>query len=144
MNQGNAQFQMTGCQQLVRRSLTDKSEPVALLYECALRVLGDESNAGRVMLAAHSVREMMNGLPKVLELPVLAEQGEPVFRVQRAQAAVSRCISSNTIFTAGGGQTARVLNASTMGSRRPTWDPRKMTFQLRNRCVDSPFRTRGG
>ena len=56
MNQGNAQFQMTGRQQLVRRSLTDKSEPVALLYECALRVLGDESNAGRVMLAAHSVR----------------------------------------------------------------------------------------
>jgi hypothetical protein len=76
MNQGNGeQFQMTGRQQLVHSSLTDKSEPVALLYECALRVLGDESNAGRVMLAAHSIREMMNGLPKVLELPVLAEQG---------------------------------------------------------------------
>ena len=76
MNQGDAQpFQMTGRQQLVHRSLTDKSEPVALLYECSLRVLADDSNPGRVLLAAHSIREMMGGLPKVLELPVLADQG---------------------------------------------------------------------
>src|SRR4051812_31203846 len=76
MNQGDVQpFQMTGRQQVVHRSLTGKSEPVALLYECALRVLADGSNPGRVLLAAHSIREMMGGLPKVLELPVLAEQG---------------------------------------------------------------------
>jgi len=76
MNQSDAQpFQMTGRQQLVYRSLTDKSELVALLYECSLRVLADGSNPGRVLLAAHSIREMMGGLPKVLELPVLADQG---------------------------------------------------------------------
>ena len=76
MNQGDAQpFQMTGRQQLVYSSLTDKSEPVALLYESSLRVLADDSNPGRVLLAAHSIREMMGGLPKVLELPVLAAQG---------------------------------------------------------------------
>jgi hypothetical protein len=76
MNQGDVQaFQMTGRQQLVHRSLTDKSEPVALLYECSLRVLADGSNPGRILHAAHSIREMMGGLPKVLELPVLADQG---------------------------------------------------------------------
>ena len=76
MNQGGAQpFQMTGRQQLVYRSLTDKSEPVALLYECSLRVLADDSNPGRTLLAAHSIREMMGALPKVLELPVLADHG---------------------------------------------------------------------
>ena len=76
MNQGDLQpFQMTGRQQLVHRSLTDKSEPVALLYECALRILADVSNPGRVLLSAHAIREMMGGLPKVLELPVLAKQG---------------------------------------------------------------------
>jgi hypothetical protein len=32
------------------------------------------------MLAAHSIREMMGGLPKVLELPVLAEQGRWAIR----------------------------------------------------------------
>lgn len=43
MNQPDAlSFQMTGRQQLVYRSLTDKSEPMALLYECSLRVLADE------------------------------------------------------------------------------------------------------
>jgi hypothetical protein len=76
MNQSDAQpFQMTGRQQLVHRSLADKSEPLASLYECALRALEDESNPGFIMLAAHSIREMMGGLPKVLELPVLADQG---------------------------------------------------------------------
>jgi hypothetical protein len=76
MNPGDAQpFQMTGRQQLVHRSLTDKSGTVALLYECSLRVLADGSNPGRILLAAHSIREMMGGLPKVLELPVLADQG---------------------------------------------------------------------
>jgi len=75
MPDGTQSFQVTGRQQLVHRSLTDKSEPVATLYESALRVLDDESNAGRLMLASHGIREMMGGLPKVLELPVLAEQG---------------------------------------------------------------------
>jgi hypothetical protein len=75
MPEGTQSFQMTGRQQLVHRSLTDKSQPVATLYESALRVLDDEANAGRLMLASHCIREMMGGLPKVLELPVLAEQG---------------------------------------------------------------------
>jgi hypothetical protein len=66
---------MTGRQQLVHRSLTQKSEVVAVLYECALRVLRDESNPGRLFLAAHSIREMTNGLPKVLDLPIVVEQG---------------------------------------------------------------------
>jgi hypothetical protein len=76
MIQGDTQpFQMTGRQQLVHRSLADKSEPMGVLYECSLRVFADDSNPGRVLLAAHSIREMMGGLPKVLELPVLADQG---------------------------------------------------------------------
>jgi len=68
-------FRIAGRQQLVHRSLAEKSEPLAALYECALRVMWDRSNPGRVLLAAHSIREMMGGLPSVLALPVLAEQG---------------------------------------------------------------------
>ncbi len=68
-------FQMTGRQQLVYRSLTEKSDALGLLYECALRVLADESNPGRLFLAAHSIREMTGDLPKVLALPILADQG---------------------------------------------------------------------
>lgn len=76
MNRGDVQpIQMTGRQQLVHRSLTERSESVAILYECALQVLGHASNPGRLFLAAHSIREMTNGLPKFLDLPVLAEQG---------------------------------------------------------------------
>jgi hypothetical protein len=72
---GERVFQMTGPQQLVHRSLTEKATEIAALYECALRVLRDDANPGRLLLAAHSIREMMNGLPSVLNLPILAEQG---------------------------------------------------------------------
>jgi len=65
MNPNDAQpFEMTGRQQLVYRSLTDKSQTVALLYECSLRVLADGSNPSHVLLAAHSIREMMAALPR--------------------------------------------------------------------------------
>ena len=89
-------FQMTGRQQLVYRSLAEKSESLAALYECALRVMWDGSNPGRVLLAAHSIREMMGGLPSVLALPVLAEQGRLGDQVNALEpiwngAANSRC-----------------------------------------------------
>jgi hypothetical protein len=68
-------FRMTDRQLLVHRSLLERSDAVGILYECALRILSDESNPGRLFLSAHSIREMMGDLPKVLALPVLAEQG---------------------------------------------------------------------
>ncbi|HOQ48154.1 MAG TPA: hypothetical protein PLA43_19700 [Bryobacteraceae bacterium] len=76
MSQGNAQpFELSGRQQLLYRSLKEKSPEIAELYECALRVLADGSNPGRLFLAAHSIREMIGGLPRFLDLPILAEQG---------------------------------------------------------------------
>jgi hypothetical protein len=69
------QFQLSGRQQIVYRSLADKSEELAELYESALRILGDGKNPGRVFLAAHSIREMTGDLPKVLDLPIPADQG---------------------------------------------------------------------
>lgn len=89
-------FQMTGRQQLVRRSLAEKSEAVGILYECALRVLSDGSNPGRLILAAHSIREMTGKLPKFLNLPILAEQGRlgdqvSTLEAKWATAAKSQC-----------------------------------------------------
>jgi hypothetical protein len=63
-------FQFTGRQQLIHGSLAQKSQEMADLYESALRVCWDEGSRGRFLLAAHSVREMTNNLPKVLDLPV--------------------------------------------------------------------------
>lgn len=68
-------FQMSGQEQMVHRALVKKRESVAVLYECAVRILNDQFNPGRVFLAAHSIREMMGDLPCVLALPVLADQG---------------------------------------------------------------------
>ncbi len=69
-------FQMTDRQKFVHGALHEKDAELAVLYESALRVLWDESNPGRLFLAAHSIREMMDGLPKVLALPKLAAGGK--------------------------------------------------------------------
>ena len=66
---------MTGRQQLVHTSLASKSQEMAELYESSLRAMCDRANPGRLFLAAHSIREMTGDLPKVLELPILAELG---------------------------------------------------------------------
>ncbi len=89
-------FQITGRQQLVHSSLAQKSQEMADLYESALRVYRDDGNPARFILAAHSIREMTGGLPKVLDLPVLAEQGRLVDQVNALEpiwngAAKSKC-----------------------------------------------------
>ena len=56
-----AAFQMTSRQQLVHSSLARKKQDIADLYECALRVFNDDANPGRLFLAAHAIREMIDG-----------------------------------------------------------------------------------
>src|SRR3990172_6526633 len=89
------QFQMTGRQQLVYRSIAEKSQELAELYECSWRVLRDDANPRRLLLAAHSIREMTNGLPKVLDLPILGEQGREGDQVSALEPAWSDAIRSN-------------------------------------------------
>ena len=86
-------FQLTGRQQTVRTSLAAKSAVMAQLYECALRTLQDAGNSGRLFLAAHSIREMTNGLPKVLDLPILAGQGRLGDQVSALEPAWNRAVN---------------------------------------------------
>lgn len=88
--------ELSGRQQLLYRSLKEKSPKIAELYESALRVLADGSNPCRLFFAAHSIREMIDGLPRFLDLPTLAEQGRLGDRVSAlevvwANATKSQC-----------------------------------------------------
>jgi hypothetical protein len=56
-------------QSAVYLSLLRKNSELAELYRCALRALRDVGNPGRIFLAAHAVREMMNQLPDVMDVP---------------------------------------------------------------------------
>jgi hypothetical protein len=89
------QFQMTGRQQLVHRSLKENKASIAVLYEAALRVLSDESNPANFLFAAHSIRMMMDDLPKVLVLPVLAEQGRLGDQVSKIEPIWNRALKSS-------------------------------------------------
>jgi hypothetical protein len=73
---GQPVFRPTGRQESVLASLAAKSEAMAALYENALRALHDESNTGRLFLAAHAIREMTGALPRVMDLPMLSEPGK--------------------------------------------------------------------
>ena len=63
-------FRFTGSQQLIYSSLLQKSRGLADLYEGALRVYWNERYPARLILAAHSLRELADGLPKALDLPI--------------------------------------------------------------------------
>ncbi len=88
-------FQFTGRQQLVHGSLAARRSDIAELYECALRSLSDKTNPGRVFLAAHSIREMTGDLPKILDLPVLADLGRMGDQVNALQTAWQSALSSS-------------------------------------------------
>ena len=65
---------MTGRQQLVFRSLEERSSEMAELYKCAMHIFQDAVNPCRLFLTTHAIREMIKGLPSVLDLPILAKQ----------------------------------------------------------------------
>jgi hypothetical protein len=63
-------FQFTGRQQLIHGSLVRKSQELADLYEAAIRVYSEQRNPCRLLLAAHSIREITSNLHKVFDLPI--------------------------------------------------------------------------
>jgi hypothetical protein len=63
-----AHFRLIGPQQLIHSSLIQKGQGLADLYEAALRIYLDERLPARLILAAHSLRELADGLPKALDL----------------------------------------------------------------------------
>jgi hypothetical protein len=65
-----ALFQFTGSQQQIYSSLLQKDQGLADLYEGALRVYWEGRYPARLILAAHSLRELANGLPKAFDLPI--------------------------------------------------------------------------
>ena len=63
-------FQFTPHQQRIYGVLVEKSQDLADLYVAALQVFSDNRNPARLKLAAHSIRELADGLPKTFDLPI--------------------------------------------------------------------------
>jgi hypothetical protein len=57
------------------RALRLKDDSLATMYLGALRVLSDESNADRLSLAAHGLRELMEKIPRRHNFPVQRKDG---------------------------------------------------------------------
>src|SRR5579872_2552217 len=61
---------LLGQQRALHRALAERDERLARLYLGALMVLQQERNPSRLSLAAHGLRELLNGLSAILDAPV--------------------------------------------------------------------------
>src|SRR5687767_1458877 len=66
--------EFTGRQKALFEALRDLDPRLAEMYEGALRVLDDHENPSRLPFCAHGLREIVDKLPKYLDLPVPAKQ----------------------------------------------------------------------
>ena len=67
---GDNQARLTGKQQQLLVALMAKNPALADLYDAALRIFSDDRHPARLILAAHSLRELADSLPKALDLPI--------------------------------------------------------------------------
>lgn len=67
------QLQLIGQRQAFYQALIDKDTKLAAMYFGAIAVLEQRDNPERLVLAAHNLREMMEKLPKYLDLPIHAK-----------------------------------------------------------------------
>ena len=63
-------LEISGQKRLLFNALAERDEQLAQIYHGALAVHGDASNPDRLALAAHGLRELMEKLPRILNVPV--------------------------------------------------------------------------
>ena len=67
-------FSLSGRQRELWEILGDQEaeKPLSDMYYSSLKVLEDKGNPSRYVQAAHTLRELMNNIPEILEVPVSA------------------------------------------------------------------------
>ena len=78
-------FQFTGRQQQIHASLVEKGQRLADLYEGALRAYADIGSPVRVVLAAHSMRELVGKLPEAFDLPIPVNPGKITEQINKLE-----------------------------------------------------------
>jgi hypothetical protein len=70
VNESFQPLELFGQQQTLYEALIDKDERLARMYLGSLRVLSDNQNPDRLALVAHGLRELMEKLPRYLNVPI--------------------------------------------------------------------------
>jgi len=74
LNPGAQPLVLTGQQRALLQALKQKEAALAVMYRGGLIVLADVSNPDRFSLSAHAMRELMEKLPKYLDVSTKAQQ----------------------------------------------------------------------
>jgi hypothetical protein len=69
-SENSAQLRLTGSQQQIHGALVEKGQELADLYETALRIYWDGQLPARLIPAAHSLRQLVDGLPQAMDVPI--------------------------------------------------------------------------
>lgn len=64
-----ASQELSGRQRSLYEALADQSDDLAAMYQGALQVLQDPSTVDRFAMAAHNLREVMEKLPRYIDVP---------------------------------------------------------------------------
>lgn len=83
-------------QEHLQKALAQKSETLAVMYSGALRVLADDKNRDRHALSAHGLRELMEKLPKFLDVPTPAHKESMTEKLRSPQDKHGSATSSST------------------------------------------------
>lgn len=65
---------LSGQQRTLFRALAKKDSELAKMYYGAIHVLSDNKNPEALPLAAHAIREMMEKIPEIIDVPVKAQK----------------------------------------------------------------------
>jgi hypothetical protein len=98
------QLQLVGQKQALYQALIDKDPKLAAMYFGAIAVLEQRDNPETLVLAAHNLREMMEKLPKYLDLPVSAKPLSLKEKVQDLIRRRDKAINNSSCHTEDGWQ----------------------------------------
>lgn len=65
---------LSGQQRALQRALDERDRELGAMYRGGLAVLGDTNNPDRFAQCAHSMRELMEKLPQLLDVPTIAQK----------------------------------------------------------------------
>ncbi len=97
---------LSGRQKALFQALGKKDTQLAGMYVGALHVLKSASNQDRIAQAAHSLRELLEKLPRILDMPVQAKPPSMMDKIRPLEKIWSKAKTESPCLKTGGASTA--------------------------------------
>lgn len=90
---------LSGAQRALLRALDDRDVALSAMYRGGIAVLEDSSNPDRFAQCAHSIRELMEKLPELLDVPTKAQKESLKAKVREVEDAYNGALKKTECFS---------------------------------------------